>query len=125
MAMAGTQCIDGNICVVAFLPVSQETLDWIFELKKVANTFKGHNVQIFWIEMGMNTDCEEALFIKDEGQPRVIAYESKEPVYRDLKEQLTAENMTDWIVKMLQQDIVMAAMQPEGGLKLLIDSLYV
>ena len=101
MAMTGTQCFDGNICVLAFLPVSNQTLDWILELKKVANAFKGHNVQVFWIEMGVNKDCEEDLFITDEGKPRVIAYESSEPVYRDFKRELTVNNMIEWIIKML------------------------
>ena len=95
---------------MAFLPVVKETLDWIIELKKVANAFKGHNVQIFWLEMGQNEDCEEEMFIKDEGKPRVIAYESSEPVYRDLNTELTSENMIDWIVKMLEHELVMAAM---------------
>ena len=99
--MSGTQCIDGNICVVAFLPVSHETLDWIIELKKVANAFKGHEVQIFWIEMGENVDCEKALFMTDEGHPRVIAYESSEPVYRELGMQLSTGNMIEWIIRML------------------------
>ena len=88
--MTGTQCIDGNICVVAFLPDVPETLDWVVELKKVANAFRGQNVQIFWIEMGQNTDCEDELFIENGSRPQVIAYESSEPVYRDLKTQLTA-----------------------------------
>ena len=60
--------------------------------------------------MGLNSDCEDELFIKDVGQPRVIAYESSEPVYRDLKTELTSENMIDWIIKMLEHEVVLAAM---------------
>ena len=60
--------------------------------------------------MGQNSDCEDELFIKDEGQPRVIAYESSEPVYRDLKTELTSANMIDWIIKMLEHEVVLAAM---------------
>jgi hypothetical protein len=54
-------CIDGSLCVVAFLPESTDRDQQVKDLGLLAGKWRTSNVRVFWLERGANTECELSL----------------------------------------------------------------